>query len=670
MEEEDETIPQISLEYVLKNAKSQTPKTLYSSSHSTSSSSFSPAPEPQCSYEGCKRPRESSQFFRIEEGNNAGQQDWTRLVGRVLCFSCYLQFQTRGTLERTRHRQEPPAASSARSGSYEGCSIPLVISGQPSQIGDGEEKAENVEVDCCKQQRTALALAPSEAPNPVLIPTPPPKPRIPPDEAFAPTAMAAALSLPLPPGCVSRSSAAAVTSEAPAPALPNHHGSGGAASAARASETAPPPAQQSRKRARENGESGSDHRNSGRESDDGSDGESDSDSESESKSKSEGDISTDCNDQDGGAGGGSSQTGVVQDSDPLLAVHAIVRRLSNRPCPKGGTAVSGVEVKTKQQGGKGGEWRCRVVARCRRKKKSKEKQGEKRCLADATHKVKAEAQSMAAREAVDVLRSIESGKVDLRLVSNKRKGRTERAEALSANSGPGQTGWRVLVPFIKGNASKKKKRRVSGEPKSHTFKVQGPNGKEAQYHICMLRGLRVQPGDRLVFHQPAGGKKKKETGFFTRDARPQAQNQFQQRGRAAPGVRRQHRQQQQQQSRQLVYQVSQHQNAQPQGGQYHYGAQQPPMTAQMSYPPPWWGSYTQMGVQGMPHEGQPGGDTDMQPGQLMGGMHGQQMQQGTHLAPGQVQQHPWGGVRGLAGHGAPGEQQRGQQESLLFRSGM
>jgi len=567
---------------------------------------------PSCSYEGCKRPRESSQFFQIEEGNNAGQKDWTQLVGRVLCFSCYLQFQTRGTLERTRHRQQPPAAS-ARSGSYEGCSIPQVTSDQTSQIGDGEEKAENAEVDG-EQQRNAAA-----------------------------------------------------PSEVPTPALPNHHGSRGVTAAVGASEAAPNPAQPSRKRARENGDSGSD-RNSGRESDESSDDES-----SDDESESEGDISTDCYDQDGGAGGGGSHTDVAHDSDPFQAMHAIARRLSNKPCPKGGTAVSGVQVKTKQQGkGSSSEWRCSVVANCRRKKKSKEKPGEKRCLAEATHKVKVEAQSMAAREAVDVLRSIESGKVDLRFVSNKQKARMERAEAAkSACSGPGQPGWRVLVPFIKGNASKKKKRRVSGEPRGHTFKVQSPHGKEAQYQISMLRGLLVKPGDRLVFHQPVSGKKKAR-GFFTRDACPQAQNQYQQRGRARPGVHRQHRQQQQQQqqqqSRQPACQVAQYQNAQPQGAQHHYGAQQPPMTAQMSYryPPPGGAAYTPMGAQGMPQGGQPGCDTGMQLGELMGGMHGQQMQQWMSLAPGQVPPQPW--MQGTAG--AAGAKQEGRQEPHLFRFGM
>jgi len=58
----------------------------------------------RCSYEGCKSPTKGSRFHQIDEHKKAGGQDWRELAGSVLCRACYLQFSTRGTLERTEHR--------------------------------------------------------------------------------------------------------------------------------------------------------------------------------------------------------------------------------------------------------------------------------------------------------------------------------------------------------------------------------------------------------------------------------------------------------------------------------------------------------------------------------------------------------------------------------------
>jgi hypothetical protein len=53
----------------------------------------------KCTYSGCDRPDESSHFYQIEEGKTAGGQDWSSVVGSVLCHRCYERFRTRGTLE-------------------------------------------------------------------------------------------------------------------------------------------------------------------------------------------------------------------------------------------------------------------------------------------------------------------------------------------------------------------------------------------------------------------------------------------------------------------------------------------------------------------------------------------------------------------------------------------
>ena len=77
----------------------------------------------RCTYEGCRNPTNSSQFYQIDEHTKAGGQDWRELAGSVLCNACYTQFSLTGTLERTVHRLEP-LAESARRCSYEGCRNP------------------------------------------------------------------------------------------------------------------------------------------------------------------------------------------------------------------------------------------------------------------------------------------------------------------------------------------------------------------------------------------------------------------------------------------------------------------------------------------------------------------------------------------------------------------
>jgi hypothetical protein len=57
--------------------------------------------EKRCTYEKCLRPTQSSQFYLIEEGRKSGGKDWSPLVGWVLCGACYCQYNSKGTLERS-----------------------------------------------------------------------------------------------------------------------------------------------------------------------------------------------------------------------------------------------------------------------------------------------------------------------------------------------------------------------------------------------------------------------------------------------------------------------------------------------------------------------------------------------------------------------------------------
>ena len=66
----------------------------------------------RCSYEGCKNPHQSRQFYQIDGWSVAGGQDWTGLAGRVLCESCYFHYYTKGTFEGTEQKFRPMVSTS------------------------------------------------------------------------------------------------------------------------------------------------------------------------------------------------------------------------------------------------------------------------------------------------------------------------------------------------------------------------------------------------------------------------------------------------------------------------------------------------------------------------------------------------------------------------------
>jgi len=75
----------------------------------------------KCTYEHCDFPRKGRNFFQIEEGMTSGEQDWSPVVGHVLCKTCYNRFLRRGTLERAMNR---PLEESAKQCTYEHCDNP------------------------------------------------------------------------------------------------------------------------------------------------------------------------------------------------------------------------------------------------------------------------------------------------------------------------------------------------------------------------------------------------------------------------------------------------------------------------------------------------------------------------------------------------------------------
>lgn len=64
-----------------------------------------------CTYERCESPLKSSRFNYIYDGTSAGGQDWSSIVGSVLCDACFQRFSERGTLEKPKNRLLSPSAT-------------------------------------------------------------------------------------------------------------------------------------------------------------------------------------------------------------------------------------------------------------------------------------------------------------------------------------------------------------------------------------------------------------------------------------------------------------------------------------------------------------------------------------------------------------------------------
>lgn len=94
-----------------------------------------PEADRHCSFDGCKKPHESSRFYEIDGGSSAGGQDWKPVDGRILCQACYDRYRAKGSLDRGPSNGPP----SVKRCSYEGCKRPTE-SRQFIQI-DGDSQA-------------------------------------------------------------------------------------------------------------------------------------------------------------------------------------------------------------------------------------------------------------------------------------------------------------------------------------------------------------------------------------------------------------------------------------------------------------------------------------------------------------------------------------------------
>jgi hypothetical protein len=75
----------------------------------------------RCTYAGCEKPDSSRCFYNVDEGKTAGGQDWSALVGHVLCHACYQRFNRSGTLERSTRR---PVSKAVRRCTFHGMLLP------------------------------------------------------------------------------------------------------------------------------------------------------------------------------------------------------------------------------------------------------------------------------------------------------------------------------------------------------------------------------------------------------------------------------------------------------------------------------------------------------------------------------------------------------------------
>ena len=180
------------------------------------------------------------------------------------------------------------------------------------------------------------------------------------------------------------------------------------------------------------------------------------------------------------------------------ALDALAASLASVPCRKGGTAVAGVRVQETRMPKKGGGdyWRIRVLCDTRYKPKSKEKAGQRICIARSEHSDRREARGAAEADAVAGLRAVSAGTTTLRELSAERRKHGEPQIDTRADKS-GQPGF-VVLDLEPGK--QKGKKRQKGQPRKPQLWVRGPNGKEGHYATRTLRGLRVGPGDQLRWH--------------------------------------------------------------------------------------------------------------------------------------------------------------------------
>mmetsp|Transcript_29621 Transcript_29621/g.71401 ORF Transcript_29621/g.71401 Transcript_29621/m.71401 type:complete len:542 (-) Transcript_29621:159-1784(-) len=87
-------------------------------------------PAKRCSISTCEKPEKSSRYFTVEQGRTSGGRDWTSLVGKVLCHTCYQRYKIFGTFDKKQAEQAGAIIPAAPGGIAIGGTQPRKCSSQ------------------------------------------------------------------------------------------------------------------------------------------------------------------------------------------------------------------------------------------------------------------------------------------------------------------------------------------------------------------------------------------------------------------------------------------------------------------------------------------------------------------------------------------------------------
>ena len=115
--------------------------------------------ERRCSYKFCENPCESSHFYKISEGKITGGQNWAPLVGAVLCRSCYVRYERRGSLERPSRALKVLACVAAQRKETENIGAAIARSDRLAQSRRDDQEATDTQSDSSQERDDTKELS-------------------------------------------------------------------------------------------------------------------------------------------------------------------------------------------------------------------------------------------------------------------------------------------------------------------------------------------------------------------------------------------------------------------------------------------------------------------------------------------------------------------------------
>ncbi len=74
----------------------------------------------KCTYRLCREPEGSNRYTTIDAHSKANNQEWSLIIGEVLCRACYERYQTRGTLDYINTANKTDINKKGRNGNKRG----------------------------------------------------------------------------------------------------------------------------------------------------------------------------------------------------------------------------------------------------------------------------------------------------------------------------------------------------------------------------------------------------------------------------------------------------------------------------------------------------------------------------------------------------------------------